>query len=322
MSETGNAGGHEPPADLVADLLRAAARAPSLMNTQPWRFVVRGDRIELRADAGRALPVADPAGRELTLSCGAALLNLRVAAARARRACAVRLLPHPAEPDLLAVARLTGVPDRDGDLAELYEAIWLRRTNRYPFRDDPVPGPVRDELRAAAAAEGAQLDWLTGYDAWNAVRVAREAELDAEYDPARRAELDRWTGVDPARGEGIPAEAVGPRVDGRAVPLRDFAPDLVDRPAAQFEHVIQLALLSTEEDSRADWLRAGQAMERVLLTATARGLAASFLSHPLERADLRSALRDPLGGPEYPQMLLRIGYPTVAAPATPRRRVA
>ncbi len=307
------------PPGLVDDLLRAARAAPSLLNTQPWRLVVRDTVVDVYADLTRSLPVTDPDGRELTLACGAALFNLRVAAAHAGREPVVRLLPHRAVPTLLASVRLAGGPARDRELAGLYEAIRQRRTNRNPFRDEPVPPELRVELSSAAEAEDARLYWLAGYDAWLARRLATEAELAAEHDLERQAEFARWTGTDPASGEGIPAEALGPRVAGRSVPLRDFAPDDVDRPAARFERESRLALLVTEEDGPADWLRAGQAMQRVLLVATARGLAASFLSAPLERADLRPALRDPEHGMEYPQMLLRIGWPTTEPPVTPRR---
>jgi hypothetical protein len=105
-----------PPPDVIAELLQAATLAPSMHNTQPWRFrVLRADQtIELYADPSRTLTHGDPHGRGVHIACGAALLNLRLAVAVAGRAPVVRLLPEPGQPQLLAALRLTG-PYRPGE---------------------------------------------------------------------------------------------------------------------------------------------------------------------------------------------------------------
>ncbi|MYS47673.1 nitroreductase, partial [Streptomyces sp. SID5998] len=105
--------------------------------------------------------------------------------------------------------------------------------------------------------------------------------------------------------------------------LRDFAGRrrVPGRGGADFEESPRLAVLSTRGDTPADWLVAGQALERVLLEATAAGLATSLTSHPLESPELRPLARDPVTGRGQVQMVLRLGYGP-PGPATPRRPVA
>jgi nitroreductase len=304
---------------LVDELLAAATAAPSMHNTQPWRFKVSQDAIEVRADPERTLPVADPAGRTVHIACGAALFNLRLAAAVAGREPVVQLLPDPDQPLLLATVRLAG-PHRAGQAErDLHAAIALRHTNRGPFSGRPVPAGVLAELADAARIEGGILHVLDRDETARVLQLARDAERDWLADPAYRAELARWAGG-PRDREGIPDSALGPRSPDSPAPVREFAPG---RPApagyAWFEENPQLAVLSTHSGGRAQWLLAGQALQRVLLTATVRGIAASPLTQPLETADAW-LVRDPRSGHEQPQMILRIGY-GLPVPPTPRRPV-
>jgi nitroreductase len=318
-----------PPGRLGAEetriLLAAAIRAPSMLNTQPWRFRVHGNVIELRADRRRSLPVADPHGRALCVGCGAALLNLRLAAAHLGRGAVVRLLPDRAEPTWLAMVRLNG-PHRAGpNESELYAAIPHRRSDRHPFRDHPLPPAVATELVAAARVDGATLSMLDQPAAHEVLALARRANLAWAADPSYQAELAGWVAHDGRRRDGVPATARGPRDATGLLALPDVSGVARDslRPAARFEQRPHLAVLSTRHDSVADWLRAGQALQRVLLTATARGLATTLLSTPIERPDLRPSLRAVCAG-ELPQMVIRLGSRPAAraAPLTPRRSVA
>ena len=308
------------PREMVVALVAAATKAPSMHNTQPWRF--RSDRrsetIELYADPARMLPAGDPDGRALHIACGAALLNLRLAAAVAGRQPVVRLIPDPAQPLLLATVRLAGPGQPDQQEIELHATIAARRTNRSPFSRRPVPPGVLAELAEAAQIEGAVLHFPDRQETGRLLRLAQDAERTLLADPAYVAELARWAGG--ARDlDGLPDEVLGPRDPGSATPVRDFAPA---RPApagyAWFEERSQLAVLSTSGGGRPDWLRAGQALERVLLTATLRGVAADPLTQPLETADAW-LVRDPQAGIEYPQMILRLGYglPVARAPRRP-----
>jgi nitroreductase len=306
----------------IAELLAAAVAAPSMHNTQPWRFRVRrdSDTIELRADQSRALRYGDPAGRAIHIACGAALFNLRLAVAVAGRQPVVTLVPDPAEPQLLATVRLAGPYRAQPAERELHAAITRRHTNRRPFSGRPVPPGVLAELAEAAGREGAILHVLDRSETVRVLGLAGDAEREQLADPAYRAELEKWAGGARDR-EGIPDSALGPRSPDCPTPVRDFAPGQPAPPGhAWFEESPQLAVLSVHFGGHADWLRAGLALQRVLLTATNRGISACPLTQPLETAEAW-LVRDPRSGSEQPQMILRIGYGLDVPPA-PRRPVS
>ena len=321
-------GGHrdEPagnvPLPLVEDLVAAAILAPSMHNTQPWRFRFEPGRpdIELYADPARMLRFGDPDGRAVHIACGAALLNLRLAAVVAGRQPLVRLIPTVTQRLLLATVRLAGPCQPQPDEIELHAAIPKRRTNRAPFSGRPVPPAILAELAEAARREGAELHFPDHQEAVRLLGLVRDAERQLLAHRGYRAELARWAGGARDR-EGIPDAALAPHDPTGAAPVRDFA---ATRPGpvhyAWFEERPQLAVLATPSCSRSDWLRAGQALQRVLLTATLRGIAASLLTQPLETPDAW-LVRDPKSGFEYPQMILRLGY-GLPVPPTPRRPVS
>jgi len=326
MTQAGARGGGRsaepaaPPRQLIDQLLRAAAAAPSMHNTQPWRFQVRdaGRTIELRADPARQLPYSDPSGRAAHIACGAALFNLRLAAAVAGQGADVRLLPDPREPLLLATVRLAGPYRAAPADSELHAAIDRRHTNRQPFSSRPVPPGVLAGLAQAASLEHAILHTLDHDEAVRVLNLAAGAERAQLADPGYRAELARWAGGQRDR-DGIPDSALGPRSPDSPTPVRDFTPGPQSQLVryAWFEGTPQLAVLSTRSGSRAGWLRAGQALQRVLLTATAREIATCPLTQPLETGDAW-LVRDPRSGSEQPQMILRLGY-GLPVPPTPRR---
>ncbi|WP_373291463.1 Acg family FMN-binding oxidoreductase [Nonomuraea cavernae] len=299
----------------VRRLLVAAGHAPSVLNTQPWRFdVVRHEIVELFADPDRRLRVSDPRGRSLHVSCGAALFNLRLAVRAAGQRPVVWLLPSPdEEPDLLAAVRMTDARPSSGEQRELYDLIWERRTNREPYYSRPVPSSVIAELRIAASREGANLLPLDRRGAADIMDYAAIAEEELSGDHDYQAELAAWT-MPGARYDGVPAYVHGPRPTGEPAPVRDFGRHTTK---ARFEERPQLAVLTTPGDRPIDWLRAGQALQRLLLVATRYGLSASFLNQPLDLRDMRQR-RDPHHRRGHPQMIIRLGYgPYVAR--SPRR---
>jgi nitroreductase len=311
-----------PPPAVIAGLLRTAALAPSLHNTQPWRFgfARASQTIKLYADPSRMLGHSDPNGRAVHIACGAALFNLRLAVAVAGREPVVRLLPDAAEPMLLAVLRLGGSRRADQAEEELHAAIPDRHTNRQPFSNRAVPPGVLAELLEAAAAEGATLHLPDHAETARLLYLVRDAERSLLDDPAYQAELASWVGGARDR-DGIPDSALGPRDPGGTTPVRDFSPGRHQSASyAWFEDNPQLAVLFTPGGSRSDWLRAGQALQRVLLAATARGIAATPLTQPLETADAW-LVPDPRAGNEIPQMILRLGYGLPVA-GTPRRPIS
>ncbi len=302
-----------------------ATLAPSVHNTQPWRFVLGPGTVEVYADRGRRLRVLDPTGRQLLISCGCALFNARVALAGSGYDAVVERFPDPSRPDLLARLRLPEEPLVAPPLAELDAVVELRQSNRRRFAEDPVPQEVVRDLVDAAAAEGAQLFAITRFEHRLATaRLSQEADRQQNADPAYRAELRAWTSDDPGRSDGVPAMAV-PHVDAGAnddVPIRDFDTSgtgwLPVRTRSSLNQC--LLLLGTLSDRPAAWLQAGEALERVLLEVTRRGFAASLLTQVVEVPGTRSRLRTELGLDMNPHVLLRVGR-APRTPASRRRRL-
>jgi nitroreductase len=306
---------------ILRRIVGAAGAAPSIHNTQPWRIKVASDDvIELHGDPDRMLWVADPHGRALHLSCGAALFNMRLAIRMSGGKTLIWPLPSPeAEPTLLASVQLT--EGRPASLAEheMFDAIGLRHTNREPFSERLVPDSVLIDLEQEAGFEYAVLRMLGVRDTGTVLQIAHSATQVLAEDFDHQVELTEWLGG--SATDGIPAGALGAQPDHSPAPVRDlgYALPASARPAATFERAPQLAVLSTARDEPGDWLRAGQALQRVLLAATRHGVAASFLYQPME-------LHDRAGGdgwwpwPEHPQIILRLGYGPPAA-ATPRRPI-
>jgi nitroreductase len=300
--------------------LVAASAAPSVHNTQPWLFRLRRDGVDVLLDRRRQLASIDPDGREMLVSVGAAVFNLRVAVRAHGRENHVSLMPDPGEPTLAARVTLgrPAVPTA-GALA-LADAIPRRHTNRRPFADRPVPYGTMEELASAAELENAVLMRVDPALRDGVLSLTRTAENRMRCDPRYRAELAAWTtpgGV--GRRDGVPRQAFGPRDTDVALPLRDFAlGNGAPTATVAFEPEPTLILLYTTGDAPTDWLRAGAAMQRVLLTATQRGLAATPLSQLLEVPRLRTLMADFVNR-QVIQSVLRIGYPTTPALATPRR---
>jgi nitroreductase len=307
----------------IARIIDAAGAAPSIHNTQPWHFTARPDGvIELHGQIDRALWVSDPQARALYQSCGAALFNARLAIRMTGHDPVVELLPHPEYPiTALAIIRAEPGDPPTGSERRLYDAIWRRRTNRKPFTGQTVPPWVRLELERSASPEHASLRWLPAHETVTVLAQAAQAgrmlAADAEHD----GELRRWIGTG-SRRDGIPVSALPARSASRLAPVReqDFAAAVpgLSRPAGRYEKSPQLAFLTTESDEPEDWLRAGQALQRVLLTATACRLAASFLCQPIELRDMREDTSPSWPLPANLQMIIRFGYGSPTA-ATPRR---
>jgi len=295
----------------------AAVRAPSLHNSQPWRFRLRDGGIEVCADEERMRSVGARAWG-VRLSCGAALFNLRLALAVAGKPATVRIRPYQDDPRVLA--RL--LPDRARPAAgaerSLYDAIARRHSNRTPFWGSPVPADVRSALANAARAESGWLDFVIGTAAVGAVaEIAHAANRVLERDPHYVAELARWTRREPAP-DGVPVRVGGPAGEPQdLLPQRAFGVR-PRAPGRDFEPEPLVAVLGSARDSDTDQVSAGQALQRVLLAATDAGLAVSMLSQPIEVPAAREQLRLALGRYGTPQMVLRLGHGQTGFP-TPRR---
>jgi len=310
-----------PNAAALQALIQTATLAPSSHNTQPWLFRLKESRVELLADRTCALPVNDPDDRELTLSCGCALYNLRVAAAAAGWQTTVEPFPDAADADLLARVRLQPAAATRAEAA-LHDAMAARRTYRERFADTPVDPIAAQALVNAAQVEGATLSLLDTED-----RRATAAALVAEGDalqwanPSWRRELAAW--MHPRRrGDGLILPALAIPVAQVVVRTFDMGHGVAAKDRQLADESPLLAVLSTAGDTPGDWLAAGQALQHVLLEGLHRGLQASYLNQPAQISTLRPRLQQLTGRRGWAQLLLRIGEPAKTLPAAPRRPVS
>jgi len=313
----------------IGAALELAVRAPSVHNSQPWRWRVGAASVQLFVDPVRQLPQVDPARRGMLLSCGAALQHFTVALSALGWASTVTRFPNPAQPDHLASVDIHGSSASAGDIA-LAAAIPNRRTDRRWFSSWPVPSGDVAALAAQAARAGVMLRKVE--DTGELATLVAQAVREHIGDPAYLAELAMWSGRYgtesgvPARNTPSP-EKTSPEKSG-AFTTRVFANPVLEQPSGVQgrDDAGVVVVLATADDDQVALLRAGEATGVVLLSATAMGLASCPLTEPLEipatRAEVRAKL---LGGEGFPQMLLRIGWAAVNAeplPATPRRPLA
>jgi hypothetical protein len=331
--------------DSIYRLLEPAQQALSVHNTQPWYFrIVADDRIDICArfedgaefpmDGNGRLPVSPALRRELMISCGAALYNLRLAIRVTGHDLVVWLLPGGSGPLVLASVEIVTARTKRPTVTEqeLYEAIPRRHTNRWPYDSrHPVLPPILVAMQDAADREGGRLRVLGRRQVRKWQRAAHRADREQRDSQGCQPDLAQWTN---GGDSGVPAAAFGPpgtfgedhhlwrRLGRRSgyPPIRDFRPctdpgseeaDEAGDPGGQDDHVKaktprferrpQLMVLSTDGDRPLDWLRAGQALQRALLTATRYGVSASFLTQPLELHDARPGQGGPRQSPESPE---------------------
>jgi hypothetical protein len=309
----------------TAAVLETAGLAPSLHNSQPWAFHLSPTVIELHTDLNRRLPATDAEDRELRVACGAALFTLRLALHGHGVRPAVTRFPDRARPGLVAEVRHGSITPATPEVIRLLDAVPRRHTNRRPFSEEPIAPPQQQELCRAAAAEGGTLHLVHDPARRRALaELAMRAHHRQMADPDFRAELAAWTATPGDRPDGVPAIAGGPlpAPHDRWV-VRDFTAGTGHEriPGKDFEHEPLLAVLTATLPGRAGDVQAGEALQRVLLTATAEGLSVSFLSQLVEVPDVRARVHDLIASTRPPQVVLRIGHgwPTVR---TPRRPVA
>jgi nitroreductase len=312
------------PADQVDFLIATAARAPSVHNTQPWRFGVGTHVIELLADPSRKLRT-DPLGREMLLSCGAALFGLRLAIRSLGYRPVVTLFPERSKLRLLArVVMVAGTPMTAVE-RQMLDAVPHRHTHRGAFSSGPLPPGLLAAMQHDALTESAALSLVQ-----RSSDYAKLADLLAataprqDLDPIAQAEVLRWSR--PAAGDardGIPASAFPAQPSHEAGRLRQRDFDLgrgigFDEGTRGGGPPATTAVLLTLRDRRSDWLKAGQALQRVLLHAASRWVYASLYTQPLESAEIRALLRDRLALPGYPQVVMQLGLVGSTEPTSRR----
>jgi nitroreductase len=287
-------------------LLRYAILAPSVKNSQPWAFAVRGNQIHLFADVGRCQAIADPDRRELYISLGCALENLLVAAEHFGFRHGVSYFPWPQRHDL--VATVTFLPDgarSDARAGASLDAIRQRHNDNSVFRTGAVPPDIRNRLMACCVESDLEIhlsddrhfrrwiDALTG-----------EADRAEFADPDFRRELASWI------GQGVFGQ---PPLMARLGKLAVSHVDLGETVAQQDHEIVEsaalLGLICATGDSHLLHVRTGQLFERLWLTATAMGISIHPMSQTMRHPELRAAVGELLPGSGWmPQHLFRVGF--------------
>lgn len=317
--------GVEPPERHLEHAVELALRAPSLHNTQPWRWRLGAGRVELHADTNRRLHDTDADRRDLLISCGAALHHLRVALAEFGIAVEIDRFPDSEDRNHLATVRVVpGVADQNE--ATLFPAIGRRRTDRRAYRCTEVPAATLTALQARARRHGALLHPIVREDVRAAVDALLGEAADAQrHRPGYITELMTWTRRYAAAHDGIPVWS-RPRQLGRPDdPFHRFPPGRLVGPSASVADSGLLVVLATADDDEHSRLAAGEATSAVLLAATRAGLATAPLSQALELPQTRHRLaRQALHIPDHPQLIIRVGYPADERELTrtPRRPLA
>lgn len=318
---------HSAPApDQLRFLLHYAVLAPSSHNTQPWLWEIEGDEVVLRADRSRAMPALDPQGRELIMSCGAALQHLCLATRAFGYATIVRLFPDPNQPDELARVRLAAARPATAEDELLFRFITKRHTHRGEFEARLLPLELLHALQDEAEEEGATLHFAHRPEQRDAlIELIERGDISQSHDPAVRRDIAAWIAPQGERDDGIPTGALGisdwlSHAAPIAHRLLDRGEILGEQDRKMAENAPVLAVLSTSGDEPRSWLAAGQALGRVLLRARAESVWASFFSQPIQVDEAWTQMRHMVGVHHFPQLVFRLGY-AQSVPATPRRAV-
>jgi hypothetical protein len=316
----------EPGRDVIRNAVTLACRAPSLHNSQPWRWTLDASELHLYADRMRVILSTDSTGREVLLSCGAALDHLRVAMAAAGWDTVIERFPDPHDPDHVAALKFTPTPTVTDAQRDRANAILARRTDRLPFDTPPEWSSVEVRLRLAVIPHHVMTDIVLDRDRPILAEASRLTEQLRSNDPSYQSELNWWTSPF-ALSDGVPQTALASKSEADRVDVaRTFPPATpTERRRDITEDRSKIIVLSTShEDARCDVLRCGEALSAVLLECTLAGLATCTLTHMTEIAPSRDAIRRLMGQTGSPQVLIRIGI----APsdpqqtrATPRRPV-
>jgi nitroreductase len=301
----------------LAQAADAARFAPSIHNTQPWRWVVRADRLELYAVAERQLRAQDPDARMLLLSCGAALHHAQVALDAEGWSYRVE------RPGTTPLAVLTPGEQRatEPEATRHLQMLQIRRTDRRTVRDEAVPGQVLDELVKATEQAGARLHLLSRDQVLDLAVAVERAQAAEAADDLARAEMAGWVGGERPDGTGIPASALPAEVPLTTVAERDFQTTGTVEAGAGHDRAATYAVLYGTGDAEPDWLRAGESLSALWLSAAEHAVGLLPFSGPIEVPFTREALRRMLGGTGVPYLAIRLGLqdPAHAAPPhTPR----
>jgi hypothetical protein len=299
-----------PDSEVIRDAVMLASRAPSLHNSQPWRWVVEGATLHLWADPRRMMHATDRTGREMTLSCGAVLDHLRVAMAAAGWDSVTERLPDPAEPDHLASLRFRPLDAVTEAARQRAAAISRRRTDRLPLAAPPAWPALENTLRRSVLPFEVMLDVVSDDDRPTLAAASRLGEALRRYDTSYLSELRRWTSPFDSDATHAPASALPSSSEAARVDVgRAFPPSGGGERRADVDHDRStiLVLSTHHDDARLDVLRCGEALSAVLLDCTVAGMATCTLTHMTEMAISRNTIGQITSTAGQPQLLIRVG---------------
>jgi nitroreductase len=318
---------HRIPQLTLRRVVELAGRASSVHNTQPWRWRWHGgsQSLELCADRSRQLPVGDPDGRNLVISCGVALHHAQAAADALGWSARVTRRPDPDQPDLLArLALAPATPSRHA--AELLVAMDKRCTDRRRFTSWPVPDERLTHLAAQASSRGARALPLTDVSERFRAELLINRATDLQHaDRPVMLELQSW--IDHGTVDGVPSGVLPVPHDIRAPRRSRFTTGRVeDLGSPEIVGSDGLVVLCAENDDPAAWLTAGEALGSMWLAANIDGLSVVPISQVVEVAETRAAFRlEVLGGLAHPLVVIRVGWQPIGRsqlPRTPRRPIS
>ncbi|QUR67503.1 Acg family FMN-binding oxidoreductase [Mycobacterium spongiae] len=311
--------------EVIKNAVQLACRAPSLHNSQPWRWISVDNSVELRLDKDRVLYSTDHSGREALLGCGAVLDHFRVAMAAGGWTTRVDRFPNPNDPLHLASIEFSPLEFVTEGHQLRADAMRRRRTDRLPFAEPPDWDSMESQFRRTVAAHHVRVDVVADDLRPELAKASQLTESLRLYDSSYHDELSWWTG-DFEVSDGIPnsslaSTAESDRVDvGRPFPV---ASDTDRRPQYGRDHS-KIVVLSTDDAERASVLQCGEALSAVLLDATMGGLATCTLTHITELHASRDLVATLIEQTTTPQVLVRVGLVPDTEdpqPATPRRPI-
>ncbi|CDO89034.1 NAD(P)H nitroreductase [Mycobacterium triplex] len=311
-----------PGSEVLTEAVRLACRAPSVHNSQPWRWVAEGGALRLFLDRRHLVPGTDHSGRQAIISCGCALDHLQVAMLAAGWEAVIGRFPNPNNPDHLASIEFRRAEHVTRSADDRVQAILARRTDRLPLAEPTFWSLFEPVLRRALDDRNVTLQVL---DEDAHPKLAAASQLSAALrrdDYSYHEELAWWTSRFVV-SEGIPPSAL---VSDEERPRVDLARDFPGRSHQSRRPEVEvdwskILLLSTPEDTRSDALCCGEALSAVLLECTMAGLGTCPLTHLIEVAESRDIVRGLLDGPGQPQVLVRVGVAPpmeTVPPPTPR----
>jgi hypothetical protein len=292
-------------------LVHYATLAANGHNTQPWKFAIKDNAIEIHPDYSRRLPVVDPHDRELWISLGCSLENLLVAAHASGYTTQVS---YPDTADFIHVQLTADTPQG----SPLFDAIPLRQNTRSAYDGRLIKNQDLDQLQALQLEPGVGLQFATNPTSMETILEYVNLGNLAQYaDNAFVDELIEWLRFNKKEAlsslDGLYSICSGnpqvPRLVGQMFVAGTKPQQQADADAAKFRTSPVAVVVASESDDKVSWVRTGQVYERLALKMTSLNIKSAFLNQPIEVSTLRGQFQSAIGlGSSLPQLLVRCGY--------------